>query len=290
MDKSKFCLGLYEKALPPFLSWREKLLCCRENGFDFLELSIDESDEKLDRLNWNAHEREALYLECSRIRVPISSICLSAHRRFSLGSNDAKIRNRAVEIAEQAIRLASDLGVRTVQLAGYDVYYEKSSVQTRVYFRENLRRCVETAARFGVILAFETMETPFMDTVEKAMRYVDEIASPYLQLYPDSGNLSNAAYLYGFDVQQDLQWGKGHIAALHLKESRPGVYRNLSYGEGSCPFHTIIQSAAALGVSRMVCEFWYLNETNWQKKVQRNAQTIQKVIEEVNERELLSRD
>ena len=38
----------------------------------------------------------------------------------------------------KAIDLASDLGIRVIQLAGYDVYYEKKSVATRSFFIENL--------------------------------------------------------------------------------------------------------------------------------------------------------
>ncbi|GHM29578.1 hypothetical protein ECZU45_33650 [Escherichia coli] len=34
------------------------------------------------------------------------------------------MRERAREIMSKAIRLARDLGIRTIQLAGYDVYYE----------------------------------------------------------------------------------------------------------------------------------------------------------------------
>lgn len=45
------------------------------------------------------------------------------------------------------------------------------------------------AARKGILLGFETMETPFMDTVEKAMYYVKTIDNAYLGVYPDIGNL-----------------------------------------------------------------------------------------------------
>ena len=43
------------------------------------------------------------------------------------------------------------------------------------------------AAKYGIVMGFETMETPFMDTVEKAMEYVRIVDSPYLQIYPDIG-------------------------------------------------------------------------------------------------------
>ena len=43
------------------------------------------------------------------------------------------------------------------------------------------------AAKAGVMMGFETMETEFMNTVEKAMVYVNRVNSPYLNVYPDLG-------------------------------------------------------------------------------------------------------
>ena len=50
----EYFIGLYEKAMPNTLTWREKLQCAKENNFDFLEASIDETDEKLKRFSLNA--------------------------------------------------------------------------------------------------------------------------------------------------------------------------------------------------------------------------------------------
>ena len=55
------------------------------------------------------------------------------------------------------------------------------------------------------------METPFMDTVEKAMAYVKDVDQAYLGVYPDIGNLKNASLLYNVDVNEDIMTGKGHI-------------------------------------------------------------------------------
>ena len=46
------------------------------------------------------------------------------------------------------------------------------------------------AAARGIVMGFETMETEFMNTTEKAMKYVNLIDNPYLGVYPDSGNLT----------------------------------------------------------------------------------------------------
>ena len=40
-------IGLYEKAIRNSLSWKEKLLCAKECGYDYLELCVDASDERI---------------------------------------------------------------------------------------------------------------------------------------------------------------------------------------------------------------------------------------------------
>lgn len=251
-----YLLGLYEKAMPNTLAIPEKLRCARAHGYDYMELSIDESAEKLARLDMSAAERRAIVNAMWNEGLPIGSICLSGHRKYPLGSPDANLRTKSLEIMEKALALAGDLGVRTIQIAGYDVYYEASTELTRAYFLEGLQTSAELAARSGVVLAFETMETPFMDTVSKAMSYVEIVGSPYLQVYPDVGNCTNAAKLYGGDVVVDLETGRGHLAALHLKETLPGKYREVEFGVGHVDFKVLISAALALGVRRFVTELW----------------------------------
>ena len=258
-------LGLYEKALPPQLGFEEMLSAARRAGFDFLELSIDETDERQRRLEWSAAERNRLLAAMREAGLPIRTMCLSGHRKYPLGSHDAAIRARAVEIFERAAELADDLGIRVIQLAGYDVHYEEGDERTRAWFEENLRRCVMYAARFGILLGFETMETPFMDTVAKAMRYVRAVDSPYLGVYPDLGNLTNAAKLYQSDLYRDIAAGRGRLLAMHLKETRPGVYREMRFGEGHVDFPRGIEAARAQGVRLFVAECWYDGAEGWRE-------------------------
>ena len=166
---------------------------------------------------------------------------------------------------EKAIGLAEDLGVRIIQLAGYDVYYEESTEETRAYFLENLKKATEMAARAGVLLGFETMETEFMNTVEKSMKYVDMVSSVYLNVYPDIGNTTNAAKTYGTDVLDDLRTGKGHLVAMHLKETKPGLFREIPFGEGHVDFESAIRTAWELGIRRYVTEFWYTGNPAWKE-------------------------
>ena len=271
MDRNReYRLGLYEKSMPNTLSWKEKLTVAKEAGFDYVEMSVDETDAKLKRLDEDPKEIIEAIKETG---VPIGSICLSGHRKYPLGSTDPEVQKRSLEIMEKAIDLASAVGARIIQLAGYDVYYEQGSLQTQHDFEENLKKCALMAARKGVVLGFETMETPFMDTVEKAMVYVNRINSPYLGVYPDIGNLKNASLLYGVPVCEDLMCGKGHLFASHLKETVPGKYREIPFGTGHTEYIPNLETLKHLGVRMFVGEFWYVNNEDWNDVV-RQANTF----------------
>jgi L-ribulose-5-phosphate 3-epimerase len=206
-------------------------------------------------------------------------MCLSGHRKYPLGSEKEQVRQRGLKIMEDAIALADDLGIRTIQLAGYDVYYEDTTPATRYYFAENLKTAARMAADKGILMGFETMETPFMDTVEKAMEYVNLVNSPYLGVYPDIGNLTNAAKLYGTSVLGDLGKGGGHIVAMHLKETVPGKYREIKFGTGHVDFEMAIHKAIQLGVYRFVTELWYVGQENWYEDVRDAAQRMKAILD-----------
>ncbi|MFT8350153.1 L-ribulose-5-phosphate 3-epimerase [Clostridium saccharoperbutylacetonicum] len=263
----EYSLGLYEKSMPSYLTWEEKLNCAKECGFDTVEISIDETEEKLSRLYMSKGDRKAIVELMFKCGVEIRTMCLSGHRKYPLGSMSEEIRIKGMDIMKRAIELADDLGVKIIQLAGYDVYYEEGNEVTRKYFEENLRKAVEMAASKGVILAFETMETEFMNTVEKAMEFVKIVDSPYLQIYPDCGNVTNAALEKGSSATEDFAKGKGHIAAVHLKETVPGKFREITFGTGHVNFEEIIKKSWELGVRKFTAEFWYTGNEDWKEVI-----------------------
>lgn len=267
-------LGVYEKSMPNELTLEQKLMSAQLAGFDYMELSIDESDEKLARLNWGPGKFDELAAAQRSAGIPVLSICLSGHRRFPLGDPDPTVQHTSLEIMEKAISFASKAGIRIIQIAGYDVYYKPSNQETQQIFHKNLCLAAEMAAKAGVILGFETMETSFMDTVQKTMHWVKRINSPYLQVYPDSGNLWNASLLYDLPVWKDLEQGAGHIVAMHLKESLPGLYREIPYGEGHVDFPQLICRSLALGVRLYTAEFWYTGQVNWRQIMHDNCRLL----------------
>lgn len=278
MNKN-YSLGLYEKAMPTGLDFAKMLESTRECGFDRLEISIDETNDRLARLDWPSEKRSELRRLCAETGVPIRTMCLSGHRKYPLGSRDPETRRTSLEIMKKALEFSCEVGIGIIQLAGYDVYYEEGGADTEKYFFEGLQKSVELAAQAGVLLGFETMETPFMDTVEKAMKYVTLINSPYLGVYPDIGNLKNASLIYGNDLTADLSLGAGHVMAGHLKETVSGVYRNRSFGDGHTEYIPCIAELWRQGVRMFTGEFWYLGEENYRDTLCRSSAFLRDKIE-----------
>ncbi len=276
----KYTLGLYEKAMPDNLSWKEKFLAAKEAGYDFVEISIDASEAKIQRVYMTKEERFELVSCMYETDMPLHTMNMSSLTKYSLGNDKPEYVERGMEIIENAISLACDLGVRIVMIPGYDVFYEPSDYDTKKRYMANLKKVVKMAEKAGVVLGFETMENEFMNTVEKAMKYVTLIDSPYLKIYPDSGNLTNAAVNYKNDVIEDLELGRGHVVALHLKETVPGRFREIPYGTGHVNFEKMIEKAWDMGVRKFVTEFWYTGNPNWKEDLRSAHDMFEKILDE----------
>lgn len=277
-DIKKNPLGIYEKAIPNDFSWKEKMQTAKAAGFDYIEISVDESDERLARLDWSDQEIEEIrsYMEETGIVIP--TMCLSGHRRFPFGSKDKATRARAFEIMEKGILLAQKLGVRCIQLATYDVYYEESDEETKALFLDGMKKSVEMASRAGVILAMEIMDTPFVGTILRAMHYIKKIPSPYFKIYPDMGNLTQ----FSSDVESEFELGLAETAAIHVKETKPGVFKNVPFGEGTVQFTNIFRKLKELNYTGMfLIEMWADNS---------RKQTMEEAVETIRDARLFVED
>lgn len=271
MNLKKIPFGIYEKALPNAFSWEEKFIAAKEAGFDYIEISIDESDERLERLDWSQEERNNLRNLASKHDIRISSMCLSGHRRFPFGSRDIETKNNAYVIMEKAIQFALDLDIRIIQLAGYDVYYEKADIETKQRFIEGLKQSVEWASRASVMLAIEIMDTEFIGTITRAKEYIDLINSPWLKVYPDLGNLSR----WTRNPSNELQLGKKHIVAIHIKDTKPGIFKCVPFGEGTVDFVKLFNTLSDISYKGpFLIEMWADNNKEY---------TIEEAIQEIKE-------
>lgn len=253
-------LGIYEKALPQDLSWKEKFQLVHDLGFNFLEFSIDESDERLARLDWTREQRVEFRQAMWETHSRINTMMLSGHRRYPLGSKDPKVRQKSLEMMQKAVDLAVDLSIHNIQMAGYDVFYEPKTDLSRELYVENLAKCVHMAAKKMVMLSIETMDDPFINSMTKIAHYKTQVHSPWLQAYPDLGNLS--AWPEN-DVPAQLEQYADNIAAIHLKDTKAvtptfkGQFKNVPFGEGCVDFEGLLKELARLNYNgSYTIEMW----------------------------------
>ena len=245
-------LGLYEKAICFKLEWGAKLRIARSSGFSFLELNIDAADDRLPRL-YKGNEAKALRNAITAEDFPVETLALSANRGYPLGSEDNAVREKGLDIVKRGIAFAHETGIRLIHLAGYDEHGEKQNPHTAALFAESMEQCVREASSAGVMLAIETMDTPFMGSVGRIVKIIRMIDSPYLQCYLDIGNITASA----LDPAAEIYSGGKHIVGIHLKDTKPGVYRDIPFGEGIVNFDLCLKTLASIGYnSFFVAETW----------------------------------
>lgn len=276
-------MGLYEKALPNELSWEEKLQQTKLLGFDFLEISVDESDERRSRLDWDDETIYGLKRLCERYEIPLQSMCLSAHRKYPYGSLDPQVRQQAHLHMEKAITLAFKLGIRTIQLAGYDVYYEPANQETHQNFIQGMKQAAKMAERAGVMLAVEIMDTCYLNSLSKFEVLNREVNSPFFTAYPDVGNISG----WNYDVSTELALSMPHIVQIHLKDTYKvtndyqGKFRDLVIGDGEVDFEAIFETLKRTDcVVPMVIEMW-AQDDNWRENIEIAKQRLNQVCQSV---------
>ena len=257
-------LGIYEKALrsgPLGGSgsrasgevWRDFLDQVPRAGFSYLDISIDESPQREARLEWGPRQCRGVRDAADAVGTDVGGICLSIHRRIAPGSADPAVRRRAREVMARGLEVCHDLGAPVIQLAGYYCYYEDPNPDAERWYGQLLADAVPMAARLGVVMGIENVDGTDVTSIRKAMEFVDAVDSPYLQVYPDLGNIAEQ----GLDPAVELEAGKGHMVAMHAKDVRPGEPRRVEMGTGVVDWDRSFELLGAQHwAGRLMIEMW----------------------------------
>ncbi|MCC7207779.1 MAG: L-ribulose-5-phosphate 3-epimerase [Anaerolineae bacterium] len=247
-------IGIYEKALPSDVDWDARLNMAAAAGFDFVEMSLDPSPERFARLRWDASQRAEVRRAVHLSGIPIRTMCLSAHRAYPLGTGEPALRAEGLDVLRLALDLAVDIGIRIVQVAGYDTLPdEPPSAASRARYTDGLAQGVRWAAERAVLLGMENQEQGYIDSPSTALKVIEHIGSPYLGLYMDIGNLT----VNRRDTLAEVRAARGHLIGVHVKDARPGVPRRVPFGEGDVPFAAAFRRLADDGFAGPVMiEMW----------------------------------
>ena len=245
--------GIYEKSISPHLSWEEKFKFIKDSGYDYFEISIDATPIRLALLE-SREEQLKIRRASEALDTPLYTMAFTANRFFPLGSEDEKIRKEGIRICKQAVDFASFVGVTVVNIAAYDEYEKPRNANTELNFMESLKECVDHAAKRAVIISIESLDSTFVDCTKRALQFVRAIGSPWLQISADPGNIS----AMGYNPVTDIPLGSSHLVKVEFKDTKPGIVRDIFFGEGTVDFAACFKMLGEIGFQGvMTAEMWW---------------------------------
>jgi predicted hexulose-6-phosphate isomerase len=262
--------GLYEKSICSTLSWEDKFTLIKDAGYDYFEIAIDATPEKLGRLE-NRGEQLRIRRASEALDTPLYTLAFTANRFYPLGSEDASVRTEGIRLCKRAIDFASFVGAKTINIASYDEYEKPRNKNTEGLFLDSIKECVEHASIRGVIISLETMDSSFIDTTQKALHYVRAIDSAFLQIGVDPGNIS----AMGHNPITDIPAGGRHIVEVEFKDTRPGVVRDIFFGEGTVDFEACFRMLHEIQYQGfLAAEMWSHDDPAYHPNIYKGAQFL----------------
>ncbi len=181
-------------------SIREKMKAIKAAGFDGVEMT-----SHLDQAEVLA-AREETGLE-------ITSVCGAHHWAKPLSHPDAAVRAEGLAALQQTLQDAKTYGADSILLvpgvvnkdADFNACWQRSI--------EQIREAIPLAKELGVKISIENVWNNFITTEDVAVRYLDEINSPWVQWHFDVGNIIR----YGDPIAWIKALGK-RITRVHIKE------------------------------------------------------------------------
>jgi L-ribulose-5-phosphate 3-epimerase len=178
----------------------ERMRAVRAAGFDGVEMT-----SHLDQAEVLAARAET--------GLEINSVCGAHHWAKPLSHPDAYIRAEGLAALQQTLREAKAYGANSILLVpgvvnndvNFDVCWQRSI--------EQIRLAIPLAQELGVKISLENVWNNFITTEDVAVRYLDEINSPWVQWHFDVGNIIR----YGDPIAWIKALGK-RITRVHIKE------------------------------------------------------------------------
>lgn len=178
----------------------EKMKAVKAAGFDGVEMPS------------HLNQAEVLAAQ-AETGLEINSVCGAQHWGKPLSHPDAKVRAEGLAALQQTLRDAKAYGAGSVLLVPGVVNNEVTFETCWQRSLEQIRLAIPLAQELGVKISIENVWNEFITTEEQAVRYLDEINSPWVRWYFDTGNIIR----YGDPIAWIKALGE-RIARVHIKE------------------------------------------------------------------------
>jgi len=97
------------------------------------------------------------------------------------------------------------------------------------------------------------------------------VGSDHLKVYPDLGNLSQ----WTDDPSMELRTHIDSVIAIHLKDTKPGIFKCVPFGEGTVEFGDLFGTLRELKYQRpFLIEMWADNDKEYTFE-----ESVQEIVE-----------
>ena len=218
----------------------DKFKLARDAGFDGLELNRPDAIPLDELLKAKAESG-----------LEIAGLICSTHWGKPLSSPDPAVVEAGMKGLKLALLDAAELGCPRMLLVPGVVNKEATYDECWKRSMENIRKAIPDAEKAKCKIAVENVWNGFVTKAEEAVRYVDEIGSPWVGWHLDLGNLVN------FEVPAE-NWVRllgPHVFNLHIKDfsrakreaGNPGKGFGVELGEGDNDWPKIMQALDEIG-------------------------------------------
>lgn len=224
----------------------------KQHQFDALELAIGASGTL--HVDLSQAECERIRREIEDSGVIVETVASGMSWECNPVSEDAEVRNQAIQLHEKTLQRAAWLGCQAVlfvpgvvtspispgERVRYDHAYERAEVA--------VDRLLETAEQVGVDLCLENVWNGFLYSPLELRDFVDHFGAQRLGVYFDAGNLLGYQQ-YPPDWIKLLDW---RIKRVHVKGYRDqfdfcGSYEFCELDEGDVPLAETIAALREIG-------------------------------------------
>ena len=224
----------------PGASVIDQFKMARDAGFDGVEVNLPDEPLTTDLL---VEARNASGLE-------IAGVICTPHWSFPLSDPDASKRERTVKGLQFALRQSGEIGCKRVLLVPGVVTQTVNYQECWSRAIEGIKRCVEDAEKARCHIAVENVWNQFITNPVEALRFLEEINSPWVGWHFDIGN----AVVYGWPEHWPAILGK-RIINVHIKEfsnakaNAEGLRKgfNVELGEGEVNWAAVMKALETAG-------------------------------------------
>ncbi len=178
----------------------DKMKAVKAAGFDGAEMASHMDQAEV------LKARDATGLE-------ITSVCGERHWKQTLSHPDPKVREEGLAALKQTLRDAKAYGAGSILLVPGVVNNEVTFDECWKRSIEQIRLAIPVAQELTVKISIENVWNNFITAEDQAVRYLDEINSPWVGWHFDCGNIIR----YGDPIAWIKALGK-RINRVHIKE------------------------------------------------------------------------